>query len=113
MTGLEELIKIRDEMILGNLPSPTRLVDEYGNQYPTFHAALTQVIEVQQFGSSLPRCVYCDVIGYDYPADKAYAPGHCYSPEGVKEFMHISGVCEWCFDRIMQAPDEDEQEDDA
>lgn len=113
MTGLEELIKVRDDMINGRIPIPTRFVNTNGSYWMPFPQALTQVIEAQEAGNPLPKCIYCGVIGYNYPATKAYAPGHCYSSAGVVEFMRISGVCEWCFDRIMQAPDEDEQENDA
>ena len=113
MTGLEKLIKIRDDMVNGTLPVPDTYVDTHGNYYPPFHAALTEVIEAQETGKPSPKCICCGVIGYDYPATKAYAPGHCYSSSGIAEFTRISGVCEWCFDRITQALNEDEQEDNA
>lgn len=42
------------------------------------------------------RCINGEKVFF-YPADKAYAPGHIYSDDGVKEF-DISRCCEWHFD---------------
>ena len=37
------------------------------------------------------------------PFHKAFVPGHVYSDLGVREFK-ISGLCEWCFDKITKEP---------
>lgn len=44
----------------------------------------------------------CSQPGFYYPADKAYAHGHCYSEAGRDEFIHISQCCEYCFDAMFK-----------
>jgi len=74
--------------------------------YPTFPDALREVHEKQPD----PKCPNCHVSGYFYPADKAYAPGHVYSEEGLAEFTRYSRYCEFCFDGLMREPEDEEQE---
>jgi hypothetical protein len=35
------------------------------------------------------------------PFGKAFCEGHIYSDEGREEFTRISGLCEYCFDKLM------------
>ena len=44
-----------------------------------------------------------------YVADtKARIPGHCYSEAGVREATNISGCCEYHFDEMFPADDEED-----
>jgi hypothetical protein len=38
---------------------------------------------------------------------KARMPGHCYSEAGVREAQRISGCCEYHFDEMFPADDDD------
>lgn len=51
------------------------------------------------------RCLNCHHAGVDLPYDEALIEGHCYSPDGVRDYTHITRVCEYCFDRML--PEED------
>lgn len=72
-------------------------------RYPLFPDALREVAKVDP----KEKCVNCGKPGYYYPADKAYAPGHCYSEDGKLEFQRISSCCEFCFDHMFD-PDRKE-----
>lgn len=65
--------------------------------YPLFPDALRMVAAA----NPPAKCINCGKPGYYYPADKAYAPGHCYSEEGKREFTTISSCCEFCFDHMF------------
>jgi len=71
-------------------------------RYPSFPDALRQVERVDP----KEKCINCSKPGYYYPADKAYAPGHCYSEEGKREFQSISSCCEFCFDHMFAEPED-------
>ena len=53
------------------------------------------------------RCIYGEKVFY-VEDTKARMPGHCYSEAGVREVTHISGCCEYHFDKMFPADDEDE-----
>lgn len=72
-------------------------------EYPPFEQALE---EVMANGDSFPKCKICHKTGFYYPADKAYAEGHCYSKLGMIEFTHMTGYCEWCFDNLFKEEDD-------
>ncbi|QPL14177.1 hypothetical protein SEA_ATRAXI_23 [Microbacterium phage Atraxi] len=74
-------------------------------RYPEFPDALREV----EAANPRERCVVCGKPGYYYPADEAFAPGHCYSDAGQREFRSISSTCEFCFDYLMREPEEEEQ----
>ena len=83
-------------------PQPTE-------DYPLFPDALKDVAHADERGLlGESHCVYCKKLGYYYPADKAYAPGHCYSEAGMRKYTSISKVCEWCFDRLFDESAESE-----
>ena len=103
----QSLEQTADLMEAGTLPYPPVYTDEYGNVYPAFPDALRMVAEA----APPERCVNCGKPGYYYPADKAYAPGHCYSENGKREFTTISSCCEFCFDHMFAEPEEDEDGD--
>jgi hypothetical protein len=98
---------IAEDMRAGLLPQPIVIPVIDGVTYPDFPSALYDVV---QNGGSSPRCYNCQQTGYYYPADRAYAPGHCYSEAGVTDFTRITGMCEFCFDGLHQ--DLDEEPDD-
>jgi hypothetical protein len=58
--------------------------------------------------SGNPRCRHCKQAIYFYPARKAEQEGHVYSQAGSDE-IGITGVCEWCFDKITAEPDEEKE----
>ena len=64
--------------------------EQRDERYPTFPDALREV----EKANPPERCISCGKPGYYYPADEAYAPGHCYSAAGVIEFRNISSTCE-------------------
>ncbi|QOC56117.1 hypothetical protein SEA_ZHENGYI_25 [Microbacterium phage Zhengyi] len=74
-------------------------------RYPLFPDAIREV----ERANPPEVCVICGKPGYFYPADRAYAPGHCYSEAGRKEFQSISSCCEFCFDHLFAEPEEEEQ----
>lgn len=39
------------------------------------------------------------------PFNKAFFPGHVYSEAGAQE-IGISGVCEWCYDKMFAEPED-------
>jgi len=109
---MEDLYERRREINLDELGAMYAVNGGYpeppDSRYPLFPTALGQVEHSESSGDTAKRCYNCGHIGYDYPADKAYAPGHCYSPDGVVEFTRLSGLCEFCFDHLMREPEEDE-----
>lgn len=70
-------------------------------EYPLFPDALREVANVQDEQLLGSNCHVCKTLGYYYPADKAYAPGHCYTEAGQVEYRNISGYCEYCFDKAF------------
>lgn len=100
------LKKIVELMRNGELPYPPAPVSETGAKYPEFPAALEEIAALAG-NRDLPKCINCGITGFHYPADRGYAPGHCYSEAGVIEFTRISGCCEFCFD-VMFMENEDE-----
>lgn len=50
------------------------------------------------------RCIFCKQPGLDVPWDEALVEGHCYSPEGVRDYTAITKVCEFCFDKVHEQP---------
>lgn len=54
------------------------------------------------------RCLYGEKVFYVEDI-KARMPGHCYSPEGVREMQRISGCCEYHFDEMFANPEEEEE----
>jgi hypothetical protein len=53
------------------------------------------------------RCIFCKkkVTGPRYR--EAVGEGHIYSDAGRREFS-ITGICEWCFDKVTLPDDEEE-----
>lgn len=93
---------IADLMDINTLPAPETYYDLANHTtYPTFANALREVAQAEDDKAPFPRCVNCLKTGYYYPADKAYAPGHCYSMNGMREFTKISQCCEFCFDYMF------------
>ena len=101
----QPLTQTADEMEAGQREYPEQHINEDGVVFPAFPAALRMVAEADP----PQKCIACHKPGYDYPADRAYAPGHCYSPSGVREFTSISSCCEFCFDHMMREPDEEQE----
>jgi hypothetical protein len=93
---------IAEDMRAGLLPQPVVIPDGPNGPYPSFPDALNDVVT---HGGASPRCSNCMQTGYYYPADRAYAPGHCYSEAGVTDFTRITGICEFCFDGMFQVDD--------
>lgn len=103
------LPEIADKMEAGELPYPSSPSRERPG-YPSFPNALRDVI--RRLAEDTYLCIVCGMPNYYYPADKAYAPGHCYSEAGVKE-VGISGTCEFCFDNMFEEPEVDDAEAEA
>ena len=99
----EELIEYLKET--GYPETPDAVKDFRGSDF-TF---LDTIKELRTYNPP-PTCPVCKHTGFSWPADRAYAPGHCYSEDGVREFTRLSGYCEWCFDWLMRPLDEDEPE---
>lgn len=55
------------------------------------------------------RCLVCKRGGVYIPYHKALIEGHCYSENGVKDYTRITGVCEFCFDKMHEESKNDEQ----
>ena len=56
--------------------------------------------------SGLKRCIYGEAMVF-WPYRYALVPGHIYSRAGVEE-ARISGCCEYHFDKMFPADDEDD-----
>lgn len=52
------------------------------------------------------RCGLCTQAIISIPYPYALIEGHCYSAQGTAEF-HITGTCEYCFDKIHADPDDE------
>ena len=104
------LSDIADEMDKSGLYPLKPLIQgkQRDERYPTFPDALREV----ERANPPERCLNCGKPGYYYPADEAFAPGHCYSEAGAREFQRISSTCEFCFDYIVREPDEDDEDDE-
>jgi len=105
----QDLMLTADEMEAGQREFPATHVTNEGVSYPSFPDALRRVAQADPPN----KCVSCRKPGYYYPADKPYAPGHCYSEQGRLEFTRISSCCEFCFDYMFREPEEEEPMDDS
>ncbi|QNL30101.1 hypothetical protein SEA_STORMBREAKER_28 [Microbacterium phage Stormbreaker] len=107
MTMSEQLFQQLKTQSLSDTANYLEQLGDYPEQpdprYPLFPAALREVERVDP----PEKCLNCHKPGYYYPADRAYAPGHCYSDAGVREFRVMSSICEFCFDHMFRDPDED------
>ena len=86
--------------------------EQWPGAYPEFNAAVNEVRGIEEGGNApkWPTCVNCKHIIFFYPADKAYIEGHTYSRAGMSE-IHITHLCEFCFDKITEEPEDAERDD--
>jgi len=68
---------------------------------------LTLVREGANEAKQRHRCPMCKNYLFYAPHDEALIEGHVYSPEGLAE-IGITGLCEFCFDRVTAEPNEEE-----
>ena len=60
---------------------------------------------------ALRPCPFCGNYPFYAPHDEALIEGHVYSEQGLAE-IGITGLCEFCFDRVTAEPEEKEEESD-
>lgn len=54
-------------------------------------------------------CINCGHEVFWEKSRRGKRPGHIYSEAGLKEYK-ISGMCEYCFDKLMEVEDDEEEE---
>lgn len=87
-----------------NDPSELRALVEQHVAYVTFINARNRCF-MRARGSAEHAIVYM-------PDIKARAPGHVYSPLGLRE-MQKTNMCEWCFDKMAGEDDAAPEEKDS
>jgi len=68
-------------------------------------AILTLVREGANEAKQRHRCPMCKNYLFYAPHHEALIEGHVYSEQGLAE-IGITGLCEFCFDRVTAEPDE-------
>jgi hypothetical protein len=70
-----------------------------------FGAVQEMRLRAEQDKTYTRTCIYGEKVYY-VEAYHAYAPGHIYSEEGMREYRDISGCCEFHFDAMFQERDD-------
>lgn len=87
-----------------------RLRLEFENR-DTTHGRRVEILTMLQEGADETKyhlpCLNCGHVPFYAPHDEGLVEGHVYSRDGLNE-ISISGLCEYCFDRITAEPDEEE-----
>lgn len=88
-----------------------RLRLEFENR-DTTHGRRVEILTMLQEGADetklLPPCPNCQHVPFHAPWHEAVIEGHVYSRDGLNE-LHITRLCEYCFDLITAEPDEEEK----
>lgn len=93
-----------------SLDEKDRLRLEFENRDTTHERRVELLIMLQEGADEtkyLPPCHNCGHVPFYAPHDEGLVEGHVYSRDGLSE-IRLSGLCEYCFDRITAEPDEEE-----
>jgi hypothetical protein len=55
------------------------------------------------------RCIQCKHTGFYAPYSYALIEGHCYSHDGMVDYTRITMMCEFCFDKIHEYDEDDDE----
>jgi hypothetical protein len=69
------------------------------------------LLQVQEWAAEeMPKskCRDCKKPGVYIPWQYALVEGHCYSHNGMTDYITITGVCEYCFDKMCATGDPDD-----
>lgn len=99
MTSDERLAKLSD----------LRVIFESNDSPITRKKACLRILRIWAKEEGIKGCVHCHYSIFFAPYDYALVQGHVYSYDGRRE-VQITGLCEFCFDKIMAPLDEEDDE---
>jgi hypothetical protein len=85
--------------------------EEFEHPACTLERRIEIATKVREFAveEGMRNCINCGKALFHIPFRMALIEGHVFSEDGARE-VSITGMCEWCWDKIMANPDDIEEE---